>query len=340
MKVYVKTYGCTFNQRDSDSIKGVLQNDNFTIVDSEDQADIIIVNSCGVKGVTQDKIISYINSQDKKVYVGGCLTKMVDIKAKTKATGVFDTNTISQIGKQIKNGLLENFSHKKEDKLGLPTVSRETTIVPISEGCLGSCTFCSTKMARGNLKSYPVEDIVNAINGELIYLTSQDNGCYGFDIGTNLSFLLKEVVKKEGNFIVRVGMMNPEHILGQLPALIEAFKHPKIKRFLHIPLQSGSNKVLKDMKRKYTVEEFKHIVTEFRKAIPEIHISTDIIVGFPTETEEDFQKTIKVMEELKFEVINLSRFAARPNTLASKRPQLSDNEIKRRSKIINKMIKI
>lgn len=341
MKVFVKTYGCTFNQRDSETIKGVLQHDDFTMVDSERKADVIVVNSCGVKGVTQDKIISYIKAQKKKVYVGGCLTKMIDMAKYSNVAGVFDPNTISQVGHQIKNNTPKNFSNKKEDKLGILMVNagEEKTIIPISEGCLGDCTFCSVKLARGRLHSYRVGDIVRAMHGKKIYLTSQDCGCYGFDIGTNLAELLREVVDVDGDFIIRVGMMSPEHVLVQLPELIAAFKHSKIMKFLHLPLQSGSNKVLRDMRRKYTIAEYKYIVKEFRKAIPEIHIATDIIVGYPTENEEDFIETKKLMEDMQFEVVNLSKFTARPRTYAEKLKQLPGDEIKRRSEHISVLIR-
>ncbi len=275
MKVYVKTYGCSFNQRDSENIKGVLKQEEYSLVDTEQDADIIVVNSCGVKGATQDKIIDYIKRQDKEVYVGGCLPKMLDL-TKYADVKLFDTNTISQVGEQIKKKIPKNFSAKKEDRFTLPHVQTKegATIIPISEGCLGNCSFCSVKQVRGHLKSYRVGDIVRAVKGNTIYLTSQDCGCYGFDIGTNLAELLKEVVQVEGDFIVRVGMMSPEHVIPHMAELIEAFKHPKVKRFLHLPLQSGSNKVLKDMKRKYTVEEFRSIVQAFRAAITDIHIAT------------------------------------------------------------------
>jgi len=215
----------------------------------------------------------------------------------------------------------------------------DITIIPISEGCLGDCNYCSVKFARGKLKSYKIEDIIKQIKGKKILLTSQDTGCYGLDINTNLVELLKQVVKVKGNFQVRVGMMNPEHVLPILKDLVEVYKDKKIFKFIHIPIQSGSNNVLKEMNRRYTVEDFIKIVKEFRKQIPEIHISTDIIVGYPTETEEDFKKTINLLEKLKLEVINLSRFAPRPKTAALKLKQLPVEEIKRRSIIISKIIK-
>ncbi|MDP3918602.1 MAG: tRNA (N(6)-L-threonylcarbamoyladenosine(37)-C(2))-methylthiotransferase [Nanoarchaeota archaeon] len=346
MKVFIRTYGCNFNKRDSENMKGVLENNLFEIVDTEEEADIIVVNSCGVKTVTQNKIISYIQTRDKPVYVGGCLPKMIDLTNITNVEGVFDPNTISELAEQIKEKKLKNFSAEKEHRLNEPIVTDEDglLIVPISQGCLGNCHFCSVKYVRGRLQSYRVGDIVREItnsSSERIDLTSQDTGCYGFDIDTNLAELINQIVKIDRDFIVRVGMMSPEHVLKFMPELIESYKHPKVKKFLHLPLQSGSDKVLKEMNRPYTIEQFKYIVSEFRKAIPEIHIATDIIVCYPTETEEDFQDTVNVMEELKFEVVNLSRYAARPKTYATLNyeKELPVDVVKRRSQIIYQMIK-
>ena len=140
MKVFVKTYGCTFNQRDSENIKGVLQKEDYEIVYSENEADLIVVNSCGVKGVTQNKVISYTKSQSKPVYVGGCLPKMVDLTNLENVKGVFDPNTITQLPEQISLNNIKNFSAKKEHRLNLPLVNIEEDrlIIPISQGCLGS----------------------------------------------------------------------------------------------------------------------------------------------------------------------------------------------------------
>jgi MiaB-like tRNA modifying enzyme len=338
MNAFVKTYGCTFNQRDGQAIEGVLAKAGFALVASEREADIIIVNTCGVKEVTQNKIINYIKSLKKPTFVGGCLTKMIDL-SKYKVH-IFDTNTISQLPNQIKNNIKEISSNEKENHLKLPVIeTNDLQIIPIAEGCLGNCNYCSVKFARGNLNSYPIEDIAHSIHARKILLTSQDNGCYGLDIGTNLVKLLKHILSLKKDFQLRIGMMNPEHVIKFLPELIEIYKDPRIIKFIHIPVQSGSNKILKEMNRRYTVEQFKKIVREFRKAIPNITISTDIIVGYPTETEEDFLETKELLEELNLEVVNLSKFAPRPKTIASKLKQLPTAVLKERSKTISKLIK-
>jgi len=340
MKIFIKTFGCNLNKRDSENIAGILK-ESFT-PSTEKQADIIIVNSCGVKGTTQNRVISYINKQTKPVYVGGCLPDMLDLKSLTpKVKGYFNTNTIKQLINQIKDNLLENFSIKKENRLNIPIVrNKDIAIIPISQGCLGNCSYCSVRFARGSLKSYKEEDIIKEIKQAIkthdkILLTSQDTGCYGQDINTSLTPLLNKIISLNGNFKIKLGMANPEHILPMLKELIEIYKKDKMIKILHIPVQSGSNKVLKEMGRKYTVEQFKKIVKEFRKNIPNIHILTDIIVGYPTESEKDFRATLTLLEETKPEVLNTSKFAPRPKTEASKLKQLKSQIIKERSRIIH-----
>ena len=225
----------------------------------------------------------------------------------------------------------------------LPTVVKEVQPIVISSGCLNACSYCATKLAKGTVKSYPIDCIVNAVKyaaehgAKKILLTATDTSVYGFDIGTNLAELLKEVVKIKGDFKIRVGMMNPQHIKPFLNELVEVYKNPKIIKFVHIPVQAGSNRVLKDMRRGYTVEEFKEIVKKFRKEIPNITISTDIICGFPTETEEDFEKTIELVKEIKPEVVNISKFYPRPNTEAKKMKQLPTSVIKERSRKLSEV---
>jgi MiaB/RimO family radical SAM methylthiotransferase len=166
-----------------------------------------------------------------------------------------------------------------------------------------------------------------------IWITGQDTCCYGFDRGTNLARLLKMVVDVPGDFKVRVGMGNPRHVPKYLAELVEVMKHPKIFKFLHIPVQAGNNEVLKAMRRGHTVETFIDIVNAVRKEIPEMTISTDIIVGYPTETEEQFEDTLKLVENVKPDVINIARFSPRPGTAAATmQGQVHGNVMKERSR--------
>jgi len=181
--------------------------------------------------------------------------------------------------------------------LDLPKIRRNklVEIIPISTGCLGSCTYCKTKHARGHLGSYAPEEIVNRVKSSLeegvkdIWLTSEDSGAYGRDIGTNMPTLLKAVAAElKGDCMLRVGMTNPPFILEHLKEISEVLNHPRVYSFLHIPVQAGNNKVLTDMNREYTIEEFSLVVDTIRANVPGIHIITDIICGFPGETDEEF----------------------------------------------------
>jgi len=221
-------------------------------------------------------------------------------------------------------------------------------IVPISEGCMGQCTYCATWLARGKLRSYEparlLAEIADSVSSgaKEIWLTSQDNGCYGFDRGTNLVELLEEVVKIPGDFKIRVGMMNPSYVKMFLDELIEVYKSPKIFKFAHIPVQSGSDKVLKDMGRAYTAKDFEETVAAFRNAMG-ITISTDIIVGFPTEMKKDFEETVELLKRVKPDFLNLSKYWPRKGTRANDMKQLSRDIIAARSKkvaeLYSKMLK-
>ncbi|MDD5177847.1 MAG: tRNA (N(6)-L-threonylcarbamoyladenosine(37)-C(2))-methylthiotransferase [Candidatus Nanoarchaeia archaeon] len=346
MKIYIKTFGCALNKADSNFMSNFLNLNGFEIVKTPDLADIILVNSCGVKERTQHRVLSYIEearSTGKKVYVGGCLPKM--LKGKIHADGLFDTNSITRIPELFNDTEKIIFSDKKEDKLDI-NQEKGLAVIPIAEGCLNHCNYCSVKAVRGDLRSYPKDAIIEKIkqlldNGaDKIYLTAQDTGCYGLDINENIVSLLKEIIKIKKDFKVRLGMANPQFIIPIADDLIEIYKNDKIMKFLHIPLQSGSDKILKDMGRNYSVAGFIKLVGKFRKHVKGINISTDIILGYPTETEEDFKKTLELIDKIKPEVINVSKFAPRPGTKASRLKQIDSKIVKERSKKINERIKL
>ena len=350
--IYIENYGCIANYDDGAIIAGLLIENNYSIVKDVEESDVVIINSCAVKNVTVNKIFYQIEEickkyKDKKLIITGCMPsaerEKLD-KYMKEGVGLVSSQNIIQIP-EIVERVLNNeqvilTTKNKTIKLGLPKyVEKNTKIcsIQIAQGCLSVCRFCSTKLAKGNLVSYPKEKIVEEVKEyvkkgyRIINLTSTDNGCYGFDLKYNLSDLINEVVKIEGNFQLRIGMGNPQHMKYYYKDLIQAYKNEKVLKFLHIPIQSGSNKVLKEMRRDYTIEELKEIVEEFRKEINGITISTDIIVGYPTEDDEDFKETVELVKEISFEVINISKFASRTGTYASKLKQLSSQKIKERS---------
>ncbi|MFH8080864.1 MAG: tRNA (N(6)-L-threonylcarbamoyladenosine(37)-C(2))-methylthiotransferase [Candidatus Aenigmatarchaeota archaeon] len=350
--VYIETYGCSSNKSDSEIMAGLLISKGYNITFNEKDADYIIINTCGVKKQTEDRILKRLQDlakTNKKIIVAGCLTKIDVGKIKSKIPNYYallDPQSIDKIDLALKNGGIF-FSDKPIEKVCLPKYSFNDVvyIVQISEGCLSACSFCATRFARGRLFSFDKNSIITSINEAVkngykeIWLTSQDNSCYGKDIGSNLAELLNEINKIKGKFWVRVGMMNPLHLKSFLEDLIEAYKSEKIFKFIHIPVQSGSDKILRDMRRGYTVKNFLYYVKRFREEINEITISTDIIVGYPTETNIDFNKTLKLLKKIKPDVVNLSRYTPRKNTLASQLKQLPPHLVNKRSKKVHDLMR-
>ncbi len=254
---------------------------------------------------------------------------------------IVSTSNVHRIAEVVeaaasRNNVLLN-KYSKIDKLAYGIDNNSVIAkIPISEGCLSNCTFCETKYARGPLNSFSEEVIERAVENAVkrgakeIELTSQDTGAYGIDRKTNIAELVSRVSEIDGDFRIRIGMLNPEHLHRYFDDLIEACKSKKVYKFLHLPVQSGSNKVLSEMQRRYTIEEFKGYANEARNRIG-ASIATDIIVGYPTETAADFEDTIMLLYEVKPEVTNISKFGARPHAIASKLVQLPNNVIKERS---------
>ena len=342
MKIFLKTYGCQSNIADSEQISGILKKARYKIINSLKEADIVIINTCSIKLPTQNKILDFIKKipKNKILIVGGCLPFALDLrKHSNNISAIFNTNSITKLPIIIKN-LKDELPKEKENKINIPRIrkNKDIAILNVSQGCLGNCDYCSAKLARGDLKSYSIKEIKKEFetalkeNCKKIYLTGQDLGCYGFDINTNLIKLLKELIKIPGDYKIRIGMINPNYALKFLKDLIQIYKSDKILPFIHIPVQSGSSSLIKKMNRYYTINDFKIIVKTLRKEIPNITIATDIIVGYPLETEKDFEKTIELIQKIKPEVLNISKFSSRPKTKASKLKQLSSNLIKERSK--------
>ncbi len=355
-KIYIETYGCTANKADSESLAGLLKTSGFEFTDSPDSSDLIVINTCIVKTPTEQRMkrrIQDLSKLGKPVIVAGCMTKISqrDIERLNPSASMIGPDSIYNITSCVESALKgkKNVFVKDErrDKTKFPKVAlkKGIGIVTISIGCLGNCSYCITKFARGKLKSYTIPGIVDQITRLIsegckeIHLTSEDNGCYGLDIGTNLSELLKVVSEIEGEFLIKVGMMNPVHIKDDstLSELVSVFKRPKIKKFIHIPVQSGSDRILKLMRRGYVVKDVENIVQKFRNDIPDIYLSTDVIVGFPGETDDDFKMSICMLKKLGFDNVNISRFGSRPGTDAEKMEQIDERIIIERSKALHQI---
>lgn len=352
-KIFVEAYGCSASFADSEMISGLIQNGGHTLVEDSSQSDLNVVVTCSVKDATANKMIHRIKSlKTKPLIVAGCLPKAEKetVEKFTENASLLGPNSLGQTLQVINSTLKGRKEIALEDsdlsKVGLPKVRLNPAvgIVEIASGCMSECTFCQTKLSKGDLVSYRLGDIVRQVKTEIkdgckeIWLTSTDNGCYGFDIGTDLPSLVNAVAEIPEDFMLRVGMMNPMYMPRIKEDLVKSFDNDKVFKFLHIPVQSGSDQVLHDMKRGHTANTYREIVQKVRERFENFTISTDIIVGFPSETEEDFEKTVKLIDETKPEVVNLSRYSARPGTEAAEWEQIDVSEVKRRSKKIFEQI--
>ena len=356
MKVYIETYGCTFNQADSQIIAGILNENEIDIVDNIDEADIIIVNTCYVKLPTENKVTYKIQQlqekyHDKKIIVSGCMVEIDPEKLEKVAPncswiGPHQLNKSADVVNATYCGeVIRETGFSKESKVGVPKVSDDSLIhiIQICEGCLGACTFCCTRFARGPLNSYPISDIVEEArvaieNGACeIQLTAQDTAAFGRDSGEKLSDLIKEVANLNGDFRVRVGMMHPKNILNDVDEIIDAMKHPKVYNFIHLPIQSGSDKVLSDMRRGHTIEQYLDIVSKFKNEIPDLTLAVDVIVGYPTENDDDFDLTVELLKKIKPSLIHLSKYQHRKGAISSSLPEIPPAVMKKRSKFLSEI---
>ena len=348
-KIWVEAYGCSASYADSEMISGLILNGGHTLAQNSTESDLNLIVTCSVKDATANKMVNRIKRmKSKPLVVAGCLPK-----AEQSTVEKFSPNasllgpnslgkTLDVISSTLKGIKKIELVDSDLSKVGLPKVRLNSAvgIVEIASGCMSECTFCQTKLSKGDLHSYRIGDVVRQVRHDVedgcseVWLTSTDNGCYGFDIGTNLPDLIENVSEIERDFMIRVGMMNPMYMPRIRDGLLRAFENGRVFKFLHIPVQSGSNRVLKEMKRGHTAMVFRDTNDVFRKRFERFTISTDIIVGFPSESEEDFAQTIDLIKETRPDVINLSRYSARPGTNAAKMNQIDVFEIKRRSKVI------
>ena len=360
-KILIETYGCTLNQADSDIMHGILENHAVGVErrryepETDSSYDFVIVNTCTVKKATEQKIterLKFLNHLGPKLIVTGCMASAnPDIIERTApAASILSTGNTTKIYDAISHiaeyGREDRIGHTRLDKS--PNIRSSGSIIariPISEGCLSACSFCETKFARGPLNSFSEKLILKAIElnvrkgSKEIELTSQDIGAYGADSGTDIAELVNKAVEIDGNFMIRIGMLNPEHIHKYLDRLLEAYNSEKVYKFIHLPVQSGSDRVLSEMERRYSVEEFTSCISEIRRRIPDMCIATDVIVGYPTETWEDFEETESLLRRLGITITNISKYGSRPHAKASILSQHAGPVMKERSLHISRMVR-
>lgn len=348
--IFLKTFGCAHNQSDSEYMAGQLSAYGYTISEEPDTADLWLINTCTVKSPSQSAMETLIHrgkSAKKPLVVAGCVPQgskdLKDLDG-VSIVGVQQIDRVVEVVEETLRGHEVRLLRRSSlPALDLPKVRKNkfVEILPINVGCLGACTYCKTKHARGHLGSYPVSALVERMKSVIadkvkeVWLSSEDTGAYGRDIQTNLPTLLHALVAelpKDGSVMLRIGMTNPPYILEHLEDIAEILCHPFVYSFLHVPVQSGSDTVLHAMKREYTVGEFKRVVDTLLKLVPGMQIATDVICGFPGETEDEFEETIKLIQEYKFPQVHISQFYPRPGTPAARMKRVPTGEVKKRSR--------
>ncbi|BAI60583.1 putative 2-methylthioadenine synthetase [Methanocella paludicola SANAE] len=335
MKIYIETHGCTANASDSQAIRNSVLASGGEVVGTPEEADTVVVNTCAVTEFTSKSMLKAIKKYSgKRVVVAGCMAAAQPYLLK----GIRNIQIAEAPGAEAVARMLGIMP-----AAGRPFIKGTSAVVSIAEGCRGHCSYCIVRLVRGPLRSAPVEEVVHSIKTALrmgareILLTAQDTGAYGLDAGERLPALMKEILSIEGDYRIRLGMMNPFSIADILGDMARIFNDPRVYRFAHIPVQSGSDRILGLMERPYTESQYRDIVARLRQEVPGITLSTDYIVGFPTETDEDFALTMDDLRSTRPLKVNITRFSPRPGTPAACMENLPFRIKKERSRALTQL---
>jgi len=335
MKVHIYTYGCQMNENDTEIAKQLLLDGGFEVVDSEDEADIVILNTCAVRKKSEDKVYSHIGKlrkKGKKIGIMGCVAdKEKENLFRRGVLFVIGTRAIAKIPEAVSNakdGTKQIYLDDTLDEIDYHKVetrnSKHHAWITIIYGCDRFCTYCIVPYTRGREKSRPMESVLLEVGSlvekgykEFTFL-GQNVDAYGKDLndGTSLAKLLIEAAKIDG--VKRLWFLTsyPTDFSLEIPqAMVE---NPKIARSIHLPVQHGSDRILRAMNRRYTRGEYIELINNIRNIVPDASISSDIIVGFPGETDEDFEATVELVKAIKFERLNLAIYSPREGTVAWK----------------------
>lgn len=339
--VYIRTFGCQMNEYDSQKLARILEQD-YDVVDNPESASLILVNTCSVREKPENKLYSLLgqvkklksNRADVMIGVGGCVAQQEGdsiVKRSDAVDFVFGTHNLSLVPSLIERRretgrpqvAVDYRDEWEELPLGLQGGSRVSSLVSISRGCNKNCSYCIVPTTRGKEVSRAVDEILReariavARGAREIVLLGQTVNSYGLDLIPRVKFvdLLERVAAIEGIERIRFTSPHPQEIKKDFISLV--CDSPKICRHVHMPLQSGSDRILKLMNRNYRRARYLDIIGEMRARVPDMGITTDIIVGFPTETDEDFRQTLEVMEIVQFQNSYSFMFSKRPGTPAA-----------------------
>ncbi len=318
MKYHIITYGCQMNKSDSEGLAAKLEKKKYIPAQNIKQADLVIINVCSVRQSAIDRVYAKIKQLNNfKIILTGCILEKDKRQFKEQVDEIWP---------------IADFEEKAK------CFSNKQAFVPIMTGCDNFCSFCVVPYTRGREKSRPAKEIVQQVKN-LVKSGNQEITLLGQNVNSYPDFpkLLKTISEIDEDFEIKFLTSHPKDFSDKLINVIAASN--KISKEIHLPIQSGDNQILKKMNRSYTVSHYKNLIKKIRKKIPEVKISTDIIVGFPGETEKQFQNTIDLIKEIGFVQIYAAAYSPRPGTAASK---LKDNipakEKKRRKKIVLAML--
>ena len=358
-KLYIKTFGCQMNEYDSDKISDVLaESHNLELTTNPEEADVLLLNTCSIREKAQEKVFSQLgrwktwkqHRPDLVIGVGGCVASQEGDSIQKRAPYVdmvFGPQTIHRLP-QMLNSVGQKHQHvvdisfpeiEKFDHLPEPRAEGPTAFVSIMEGCSKYCSFCVVPYTRGEEVSRPFDDILAEVAGlaeqgvrEVNLLGQNVNAYRGVmhddeETEADLALLIEYVAAIDGIDRIR---FTTSHPLEFSDRLIQAFAEvPELVSFLHLPVQCGSDRVLAAMKRGHTALEYKHIIRKLREVRPDITISSDFIVGFPGETDEDFEATMKLIDDVDFDHSFSFIYSARPGTPAAAMPDKTPLEVKK-----------
>ncbi|PPK76088.1 threonylcarbamoyladenosine tRNA methylthiotransferase MtaB [Methylobacter tundripaludum] len=351
MKVHLKTLGCRLNEAELETWAQAFQKSGHQITKQAEAAHLIVINSCAV---TQDaarksrQLIRRIHRDNPqaKLVVSGCYATLnedeaasllgVDLIVSNKDKDQLVEKTLAELNMDSMPAL-----STEPGEISLFTRGRQRAFVKVQDGCRYRCTFCIVTVARGEENSRPVQAVIDEINAlhrqgiTEVILTGVHLGGYGSDLGNNLSDLIKAILAETGIPRLRLGSLEP----WELPDdFFKLFDNPRLMPHLHLPLQSGSDTVLRRMARRCKTEEFASIVNQLRAQIPNFNVTTDIIVGFPGETEQEWQESFNFIKQTGFGHIHIFTYSSREGTKAAGLPDQLSNDIKKqRSKQLHEL---
>ena len=353
MKYFIVTYGCQMNVHESEKIAGILENLGYSEAEKREDADIIVFNTCAIREGAEDRVFGNVGNlkkmkkrnKDLIIAVCGCMTQKEQTAQKLLSTfpfvdiviGTFNLPKIGDYISAVKKGRQLEILEEGDIDETLPykRTSGDNAWVNIMQGCNNFCTYCIVPYVRGREKSRKMENILNEIKAVVaegkykkITLLGQNVNSYGNDLsdGTNFAELLREICKIDGDFKVSFMTSHPKDLTDEVIEVIAG--HDKIEKYIHLPAQSGNDRILKLMNRKYTREKYLSIIHKIREKIPSCRITSDFIVGFPTETEEEFEDTYSLVKEVRFDSIFAFMYSPREGTVASKMEDQIPDEIK------------